>query len=49
MAGLRSALSHSVFTYWETPASALPVDWPDARERLAVQERADADGGSSSV
>ncbi|WP_405776333.1 DUF3291 domain-containing protein [Streptomyces sp. NBC_01538] len=47
MTGLRSSLSRSVFTFWETPASALPVNWPDARERLAAQERADADGASS--
>ncbi|MDX2547396.1 DUF3291 domain-containing protein [Streptomyces sp. WI04-05B] len=43
MTGLRSTTSRSVFTFWETPAAGLPVDWSDARDRLAAQERADAD------
>ena len=47
MTGLRSTMSRSVFTFWETPAAGLPIDWSDARERLAAQERADADGGGS--
>ncbi|WP_330285796.1 DUF3291 domain-containing protein [Streptomyces sp. NBC_00576] len=47
MTGLRSTMSRSVFTFWETPAAGLPIDWSDARERLAVQERADAADGSS--
>ncbi len=42
MNGLRSTMSHSVFTFWEIPAADLPVDWADARRRLAEQERMDA-------
>ncbi|WP_268828101.1 hypothetical protein [Streptomyces sp. GQFP] len=34
------------FTFWETPSAGLPIDWSDARDRLAAQERADADGSS---
>jgi heme-degrading monooxygenase HmoA len=44
MTGLRSTMSRSVFTFWETPAAGLPIDWSDARERLAAQERADGGG-----
>ncbi|WP_405825519.1 DUF3291 domain-containing protein [Streptomyces sp. NBC_01390] len=44
MTGLRSTVSRSVFTFWETPAAGLPLDWSDARDRLAAQERTDADG-----
>jgi hypothetical protein len=44
MTGLRSTTSGSVFTFWELPASELPLDWADARRRLAEQERADATG-----
>ncbi|WP_105968931.1 DUF3291 domain-containing protein [Streptomyces geranii] len=49
MAGLRSTMDRSVFTFWETPSAGLPIDWSDARERLAAQERADADGGTPAV
>lgn len=45
MSGLRSTMSGSVFTFWELPAERLPVDWADARRRLAEQERANATGG----
>lgn len=47
MTGLRSTTSGSVFTFWEIPAAELPLDWTDARRRLAEQERADAGGGPS--
>ncbi|WP_371664442.1 DUF3291 domain-containing protein [Streptomyces sp. NBC_00280] len=49
MTGLRSTMNRSVFTFWETPAADLPIDWSDARDRLAAQERADADGSSPTV
>ena len=44
MTGLRSTTRGSVFTFWELPASELPLDWADARRRLAEQERADTTG-----
>lgn len=40
MQGLRPTMKGSVFTFWEVPASDLPIDWTDARRRLADQERA---------
>jgi heme-degrading monooxygenase HmoA len=46
MTGLRSTMNRSVFTFWETPTASLPIDWSDARDRLAAQERADTDGNS---
>ncbi|GAA3822220.1 DUF3291 domain-containing protein [Streptomyces phyllanthi] len=42
MKGLRPTMSHSVFTFWEVPATDLPIDWADARHRLAEQQRTDA-------
>lgn len=46
MKGLRSTMNRSVFTFWEVPAADLPIDWSEARNRLAAQERTDADGTS---
>ncbi|MER5211788.1 DUF3291 domain-containing protein [Streptomyces sp. NPDC002838] len=42
MNGLRPTMRRSVFTFWEVPAADLPIDWSDARRRLAERERADA-------
>jgi hypothetical protein len=42
MTGLRSAMRESVFTFWDVPAGELPIDWADAKRRLAEQARADA-------
>ena len=42
MTGLRPTMKGSVFTFWQIPAAQLPVDWTDARRRLAEQERADS-------
>ncbi|MFF7128608.1 DUF3291 domain-containing protein [Streptomyces sp. NPDC016566] len=37
MTGLRSTMKQSVFTFWEVPAAGLPIDWSDAKRRLAEQ------------
>ncbi|WP_133913134.1 DUF3291 domain-containing protein [Streptomyces sp. NBC_00582] len=42
MNGLRPTMKGSVFTFWRVPASDLPLDWTDARRRLAEQERTGA-------
>ncbi|MET9082894.1 DUF3291 domain-containing protein [Streptomyces sp. NPDC004237] len=42
MTGLRPTMKGSVFTFWQVPAAQLPIDWTDARRRLAEQERADS-------
>ncbi|MDQ0828945.1 MULTISPECIES: DUF3291 domain-containing protein [Streptomyces] len=42
MTGLRSTMKDSVFTFWQVPAADLPVDWTDARRRLAEQSRTGA-------
>ncbi|MFJ8109658.1 DUF3291 domain-containing protein [Streptomyces sp. NPDC096132] len=42
MNGLRSTMKDSVFTFWQVPATDLPIDWTDARRRLAEQERTGA-------
>lgn len=42
MTGLRSTTKASAFTFWRVPAAGLPVDWADARRRLAEQERTGA-------
>ncbi|GGX66569.1 hypothetical protein GCM10010358_21300 [Streptomyces minutiscleroticus] len=50
MNGLRPTMSRSVFTFWQAPAADLPVDWAEARRRLAEQERADgAPDGTAAV
>lgn len=38
MNGLRSTMKDSVFTFWQVPANGLPIDWSDARRRLAEQQ-----------
>jgi hypothetical protein len=42
MIGLRPTMKDSVFTFWEAPAADLPIDWADARRRLAEQSRTGA-------
>ena len=42
MNGLRPTMKDSVFTFWEVPAADLPINWTDARRRLAEQERTGA-------
>ena len=42
MNGLRPTMKDSVFIFWEVPAAGLPIDWTDARRRLAEQERTGA-------
>ncbi|MEU6065494.1 DUF3291 domain-containing protein [Streptomyces sp. NPDC047082] len=42
MTGLRSTMRASGFTFWQVPASDLPIDWTEARRRLAEQERQQA-------
>lgn len=42
MTGLRSTTKGSAFTFWQVPADGLPVDWAEARRRLAEQERTGA-------
>ncbi|MFE9422066.1 DUF3291 domain-containing protein [Kitasatospora sp. NPDC006697] len=41
MRAMRPAMKESVFTYWEAPVDRLPIDWAEARRRLAEQQRAD--------
>ncbi|MFF3937072.1 DUF3291 domain-containing protein [Streptomyces phaeofaciens] len=42
MVGLRPTTKSSTFTFWQVPAADLPVDWADARRRLAEQDRTGA-------
>jgi heme-degrading monooxygenase HmoA len=42
MTSMRPTMKGSVFTFWEVPVDELPIAWPDARRRLAEQQRADA-------
>ncbi|MFF9059631.1 DUF3291 domain-containing protein [Streptomyces sp. NPDC014882] len=42
MTGLRATTKASAFTFWRVPAAGLPVDWAEARRRLAEQERTGA-------
>ncbi|UXY25948.1 DUF3291 domain-containing protein [Streptomyces sp. HUAS TT20] len=46
MTGLRSSMEASVFTFWQVPASGLPIDWTEARHRLAEQEQQQQQAGS---
>ncbi|CAM5266686.1 DUF3291 domain-containing protein [Streptomyces aurantiogriseus] len=39
MSGMRPTMKSSVLTFWQVPSADLPVDWKDARHRLAEQER----------
>ncbi|MGW6916297.1 DUF3291 domain-containing protein [Kitasatospora sp. NPDC054939] len=38
MTGLRSTMRSSVFTFWEVPVEDLPIDWAEARRRLAAEQ-----------
>ncbi|MFI8289154.1 DUF4188 domain-containing protein [Streptomyces sp. ms191] len=38
MRGLRSTMRDSTFTFWEVPVEQLPLDWDEARRRLAAEE-----------
>ncbi|WP_128436993.1 DUF3291 domain-containing protein [Streptomyces cyaneus] len=38
MTGLRPTMKDSTFTFWQVPAADLPIDWADARRRLAEQQ-----------
>ncbi|MCZ0990470.1 DUF3291 domain-containing protein [Streptomyces diastatochromogenes] len=38
MTGLRPTMKQSVFTFWQVPAADLPIDWSDAKRRLAEQD-----------
>ncbi|MFF5184498.1 DUF3291 domain-containing protein [Streptomyces sp. NPDC000345] len=42
MTGMRPTTKESVFTFWQVPAAGLPIDWNDARRRLAEQARSGA-------
>jgi hypothetical protein len=42
MNGLRPTMKQSVFTFWQVPSADLPIDWTDARRRLAEQEHTGA-------
>ncbi|MCX5063053.1 DUF3291 domain-containing protein [Streptomyces sp. NBC_00452] len=42
MTGLRSTMKDSVFAFWQVKAADLPIDWTDARRRLAEQQPTDA-------
>jgi hypothetical protein len=37
MTSLRGVTKDSAFTFWEAEAEELPIDWPEARRRLAEQ------------
>lgn len=49
MTGLRSTMSESTFTFWEVPVEQLPIDWKDAKRRIDVQARANADNDGRPV
>ncbi|MEV4611698.1 DUF3291 domain-containing protein [Kitasatospora sp. NPDC049258] len=42
MTSLRPTMKDSTFTFWEVPVEQLPIRWPDAKQHLADQARADA-------
>ncbi|MER5867260.1 DUF3291 domain-containing protein [Kitasatospora sp. NPDC002040] len=42
MTSLRSVMKVSTFVFWEVPAEQLPIDWADAKNRIAEQQRLDA-------
>ncbi|GHB25556.1 DUF3291 domain-containing protein [Streptomyces chryseus] len=41
MTGLRATMRVSTFTFWEVPATELPIGWDDAKRRIADQARND--------
>ncbi|GGV65145.1 DUF3291 domain-containing protein [Streptomyces griseoloalbus] len=42
MTGVRETMRDSTFTFWEVPVDRLPIDWDDAKRRIAVQAQAQA-------
>lgn len=42
MTSLRAVTKQSTFVLWEVPADQLPIDWADAKNRIAEQQRLDA-------
>ncbi|MFJ3581551.1 DUF3291 domain-containing protein [Streptomyces sp. NPDC090127] len=40
MAGLRSTMRDSTFTFWEVPVERLPIGWDEAKRRLATEAAA---------
>jgi hypothetical protein len=42
MISLRPVMKASTFVFWETSAERLPIDWADARSRIAEQQRLDS-------
>ena len=49
MTSLRAVTKVSVFTFWDTTAEQLPVTWPEAKHRLAEQQRTDAAAADESA
>ncbi|MEV5438970.1 DUF3291 domain-containing protein [Streptomyces sp. NPDC052682] len=47
MTSLRPTMRESVFTFWQVPAGDLPIDWADARRRLAEEQRTRAAGADA--
>ncbi|MGW7200193.1 DUF3291 domain-containing protein [Streptomyces chryseus] len=41
MTGLRATMRVSTFTFWEVPATELPIGWDDAKRRIADRARND--------
>ncbi|MFD9034070.1 DUF3291 domain-containing protein [Streptomyces sp. NPDC059567] len=37
MSGLRATMRDSTFTFWEVPVDRLPIDWTEAKRRLAEE------------
>ncbi|GAA1177338.1 hypothetical protein F4556_005634 [Kitasatospora gansuensis] len=42
MTSLRAVTKTSTFVFWEVGADQLPIDWADAKNRIAEQQRLDA-------
>ncbi|KQV19137.1 MULTISPECIES: DUF3291 domain-containing protein [unclassified Kitasatospora] len=42
MTSLRAVTKTSTFVFWEVAAEQLPIDWADAKNRIAEQQRLDA-------
>ncbi|WP_457028239.1 DUF3291 domain-containing protein [Kitasatospora sp. P5_F3] len=42
MTSLRAVTKTSTFVFWEVAAEQLPIDWVDAKNRIAEQQRLDA-------
>jgi hypothetical protein len=39
MTSMRPTMKDSAFVFWEVPVDELPIGWPEARRRLAEQQR----------